>query len=54
MKIIIYYIISIALAITFIGQVEMNDWEFALLIATILMAVLYGKALGEKDKKESK
>lgn len=54
MKIIIYYIASVTLAITFINKVEMNNWEFALLLTTILIAVLYGKALAESDRKKAK
>lgn len=54
MKIIVFYIISVASAISFINRVEMNNWEFALLLTTILTGVLYGMALGESDKKESK
>lgn len=54
MKIIVFYIISVASALSFINKVEMNNWEFALLLTTILAGILYGKAIGESDKKESK
>lgn len=54
MKIIILYIIYVVLTIIFVARVELNGWDMLLLFATVLVAFIYGKALGESDKKEAK
>lgn len=54
MKIIALYIIYVILTLIFVSKVEMDGWELLLLFATVLVAFIYGKTLGESDKKETK
>lgn len=54
MKIIALYIIYVILALIFVSKVEMDGWELILLFVMVLVSISYGKALEEKDKKESK